>query len=133
MPKRKPEEDLTLVTKVYCDKYTITKSKRFWDNLDKSVKKTKEWNNEVESMCDGLNNYFVETYGESRVVKAVPHSYKKLDENLNFEYVKPRNYLSFEGIKVSEGNSELVYYFGVYGNAVDTIDTIKEDLDAREQ
>lgn len=123
MPVREPEE---LVTTTF-GKHKFTYNASFWKELDARIETIDKWNDAVKVMSKEFYEELSAIYGEGLVVE--PCRYNNATDNEGCEKFKPRNYLSYEGLRIKVLSIDKVYFFGQYENIYETLNTIKKELD----
>ena len=127
MPVREKDPNLELVTREYVKGKTITRTVAEWRESDKRIAEILQWNKDIEELSLNLQKELNEVY-ETESISITAEAYNRLDDNLGFERFVPRNYLSYEKLKVANGSEILNYYFGRFLTVNDLVETLKQDI-----
>lgn len=124
MPVR-PDEKVETETRNFGAHGNFTYPKWKWEEIANNTMRIEEWNSVVKEYVPELEDRLNKTF-ELPVVAKV-ESYNKLDDNLDNEAVKPRNYLSYEILFVTIGAVQEKYYFGMFPDLEELTETIVQD------
>jgi hypothetical protein len=70
------------------------------------------WNKHIEDLVASLKNVLSTRFENGSSIQLIPESFIKPTEQIDLEYIKPRNYLSYEKIIVKKEGQTKVLYFG---------------------
>lgn len=127
MPSRKADPELEYIIREYGADKTITKTRAQWKESDKRITKITKWNEEIKVLCKDLQKELREEH-RTDAIDITPDRYRKVVENQGgFDKFVPRNYLSFEVIRVVDGANQVNYYFGRFNSVKQLVETLKQD------
>lgn len=127
MPVRGSDPELEYETREYVQGKKITRTVAQWKESDRIIAEITEWNKEVEKLSLDLQKELRDEYSTDGI-KVTPWRYNKITDNVGFEKFVPRNYLSFEALRVENGSEILFYYFGRFLTTNDLVETLKQDI-----
>jgi len=119
-----------VITKNYPREYSISMTQEKWDELNRVLDVTKEWNKKVTEWKESvLDKELKELYHDVKFSGTL-RTFNKPNENLvGGEKISPRNFLSLEVLFIIFGAEIKTYYFSGYENFADLEEVIITDLE----